>query len=82
MQNELEKKLGHISPIFQNPQTGALDGSYFASTFGSKLTNLVYDVNTKVVYYYAKESNYIASPYISENGKYCRFIDGKIVEIN
>lgn len=53
-------------------------------------TGLVFDSETKVVYYMLQEahaytgkctySGYMA-PYISENGKFCRFIDNKIVEI-
>lgn len=53
-------------------------------------TGLVFDTQTKVVYYMLTEghsfsgptnySGYMA-PYISENGKYCRFIDNQIVEI-
>lgn len=49
---------------------------------------LVYDSKTKVVYYKFYEyvdadSAHVGymSPYISENGKFCRFIDNKIVEI-
>lgn len=50
--------------------------------------SLVYHKDTKVVYimitlrweYNYETSGYFA-PYISENGKYCRYVDGKIVEI-
>lgn len=47
-------------------------------------TNLVYDTKTKIIYYKIVEYNNVGymSPYISENGKYCRFIDKKIVEVN
>lgn len=38
-----------------------------------------YDSNTNVVYYYCSGS--YMTPYYSENGKLCRYIDGKIVEI-
>ena len=51
-------------------------------------TDLVYNTETKVIYYMFDDEyldsrirNYFA-PYINENGKYCRFIDNKIVEIN
>ena len=54
-------------------------------------TNLVFDSNTKVIYYNFRSSIYVSgkrecytehlTPYISENGKFCRFIDNKIVEI-
>ena len=50
--------------------------------------SLVYYKDTKVVYIMLtmrREYNYeIAAyfaPYISENGKYCRYVDGQIVEI-
>ena len=56
-----------------------------------KDTNLVFDSYTKVIYYNfligvyvcGKRENYTEhlTPYISENGKFCRFIDNKIVEI-
>ena len=50
--------------------------------------SLVYHKDTKVVYimitlrreYNFETAGYFA-PYISENGKYCRYVDGKIVEI-
>jgi len=53
-------------------------------------TGLVFDSETKVVYYMFNEAHTFVSPctysgymapYISENGKYCRFIDNQIVEI-
>lgn len=45
---------------------------------------LVYDYNTKIVYYYFDKINGYSymNEYYSENGKICRYIDGKIVEIN
>jgi len=57
-------------------------------------TNLVYDSETKVVYYQfsrfsdiptrgsiARVGEGYMSPYIGPNGKFCRFIDNQIVEI-
>lgn len=49
--------------------------------------NLVYDVNTKIVYYaftdgVSQYSNGFMSPYYSENGKLCRFINGEIQEVD
>ena len=43
----------------------------------------VYDFRTKVIYYVAYNGKKIAfrHPYLNENGKYCRFIDGNFVEI-
>lgn len=55
-----------------------------------KKTDLVFDSETKVVYHMFEKAhcssapvNYsgFIAPYISENGKFCRFIDNKIVEI-
>lgn len=50
--------------------------------------SLVYYKDTKVVYImitldsnWDDETNSYFAPYISENGKYCRYIDDKIVEI-
>ena len=53
-------------------------------------TGLAYDKVTKVVYYYYHPSAFHGicdddmptSPYLSENGKLCRFINNQIVEIN
>ena len=54
-------------------------------------TKFAYDSETRVIYWYYMDyhKNYLGggnycgymSPYISENGKFCRFIDDKIVEI-
>ncbi len=74
---KLEKKLGLLIPIFKDKKTGKLYGDSFAEVFDCVETNLVYDGNTKVVYY--SEG---FGPYLSENGKYCRFNDDEeIVEI-
>lgn len=50
----------------------------------AKITDLVYDYHTKVMYYLKYNGKKIAfgMPYLSENGKYCRFVDDEIVEIN
>jgi len=46
---------------------------------------LFYDINTKIIYYfmngYLENDGCYSMPYISENGNYCRYIDGKIVEV-
>jgi len=88
---EPKYKLGAVGLIYRNPETGKLGGSSFDGLFGSKKTNLVYDCNTKVVYYSdaqekdeLREKVNVLSPYISENGRYCRFIEDseeQIVEI-
>lgn len=41
--------------------------------------NLVYMTDSTIVYY---KDAYKLAPYYSENGKLCRYIDGKIVEID
>ena len=52
----------------------------------TKESNLAFDADTKVIYYnfdsYKDKQGYMA-PYISENGKYCRYNGalGRIVEI-
>lgn len=42
-------------------------------------SKLVYDTNTKVIYIVSYYGEY--TPYLSENGNYCRYIDGEIVDI-
>lgn len=62
----------------------AFQGNLGQIPVATEKTNLVYDQNTKVIYYnydsYKNKRGYMA-PYISENGKFCRFIDNQIVEI-
>lgn len=69
---------------------GKNDGLYGRNEKVGDKTGLVFDSETKVVYYMLKEAHTFAgpttysgymAPYISENGKYCRFIDNQIVEI-
>lgn len=37
-------------------------------------TNLIYDKNTKIIYYYNETHYYFVSiPYYSENGKLCKY---------
>ena len=42
-------------------------------------TGLAYNEVTKVVYYYKNEN--VEAPYISENGRFCRWLGNKILEI-
>lgn len=66
-----------------------LDNGRFSITRIGHQTNLVCDEKTRVIYYkfseYADNMNVMRNsyfgPYISENGKHCRFIRDKIVEI-
>lgn len=41
--------------------------------------NIVAMKDTGVLYY---RDSFIMAPYISENGKFCKLVDGKIVEID
>ena len=54
-----------------------INGGAFLHEFND--TGLAYNEITNVIYYYCNET--VEAPYISENGKFCRFIDNKIVEI-
>ena len=77
-------RLGCLSPIYRDPETGILENSTFISITNWEKTSLVCDANTKVVYYAKNEDDKIVAtcPYLSENGKPCRLSDkGKIVEI-
>ena len=76
-------------PIFQEK-----DGKYYSSSRWTRedvprnredeLTDMVYDCTTKIVYYvvYKGKKCIFRHPYLSENGRYCRFIDGNFVEIS
>lgn len=67
----------------------AIDSASFKTIYGNE--TLAYSIETKVIYYMFSTSeckgydgygySYFA-PYISENGKFCRYIDGMIVEID
>ena len=61
----------------------SLNEEYTREEFGSgQMTGLVFDNETKIVYYkFNGPLNGFMSPYFSENGKLCRFIDNQIVEI-
>ena len=82
--------------IWENTKNGEL--SIEKENIDSIPTKLVFDSETKVIYYKLTEITTVyssvcetqepkdtkvgfMSPYISENGKYCRFIGNKIVEI-
>lgn len=60
-----------------------MDGFIRISINGDE-TNIAFDINTKVIYYVfwdEKSDMSFMAPYISENGKFCRYIGEKIVEI-
>ena len=75
-------------PEANSADTAAMQMSNLKAIDGKNY--LVYDVDTRVVYYMftTKESygnsgygySYF-SPYISENGRFCRYVNDKIVEI-
>lgn len=71
-----EKWMGLLFQIWQN----AKDRKYHACQVpGCYSTNMVYDSETKIIYYWTEIG---MTPYISENGKYCRFVDEQIIEIS
>jgi hypothetical protein len=44
--------------------------------------DVIADKNTHILYfYYSKGNNSYLSPYYSENGKLCKYEDGKIIEV-
>lgn len=86
--------MGNVVRIWENRITGKLSSG--KTSCDDIPLKLVYDATTKVVYFkfseillvskskhheeYDTKAGYM-SPYISENGKYCRFIDNQIIEI-
>lgn len=68
-----------------DPETGStvtVNAScpYLASIPGKAA--LVYDVNTRIVYYqFSGGYKGYMSPYLGENGHACQYVDGKITEI-
>lgn len=74
---------------FNDPQVLSPGISNFENIKGEDI--LFFDRNTQIVYYLFSTAQYpnthgamgygYMAPYISENGNYCRYIDGKIVEI-
>lgn len=79
------ERLGSLGLILED-ETGKLELMKYEFGFEHIGVFLVCDLNTKVVYYSQRSGSsqlnttYMC-PYLSENGKYCRFVDGKIVEI-
>lgn len=74
---------------FNDPQVLSPGISNFENIKGEDI--LFFDRNTQIVYYLFSTAQYpnthgamgygFMSPYISENGNYCRYIDSKIIEI-
>ena len=88
--------MGKLMRIYRNSITGELSSYRKDKEYES--TNLVFDSDTRAVYYKFSEVVPVYSKnfteqqpmdtkvgfmcqYINDNGKYCRFIDNKIVEI-
>lgn len=44
--------------------------------------NIVADKDTHILYYLYDFDGVVLSPYYSRNGKFCRYEDGKIIEVN
>lgn len=81
--------MGKLIRIFQDNKSGEYSsGKNLWDRRKEHPTNLAFDEQTKIIYYYFEVHNsYLQinescmSPYLSENGKFCRFIDNEIVEI-
>lgn len=56
----------------------AMDSAITVTAYHFSDDELIYDNNTGIIYIH---SNYATIPYLSENGNYCRYVDGEIVEI-
>ncbi len=67
--------MGYLRRIWQNKKTKEYVDSQLREC---ERTNLVYDTETKVIYYLFEDC---MSPLISENGRFCRWFGGEIVEI-
>lgn len=82
------KKVGRFVAILEGN-----DGKYYSAQqwnlgqipnqVKAEETDMVYDFGTKIIYYevYNGKKLVFRHPVISENGKYCRFIDGNFVEV-
>ena len=74
--DKLKYKWAYLTPIYEHPNTGELGDLAFMGLNGWNKTNLVHDMRTGIIYY-----EQTGAPYISENGKFCRFVEGTIVEV-
>ena len=73
---------GELIRILYNPKTKEYEVKWSDK---NQSTNLVCDTETHIVYYYLSHGHMsYMSPYLSENGKYCRYnaVFGRIEEIN
>ena len=86
---------GRLGPIFRDIKTHELIPEMAEPLLpapNTEKTNLVYDKNTKIVYYGHVKSiseteateeldlGHASTPYLSSNGNLCKFIHGRIVE--
>ena len=86
--------MGKLFRIWRDRKTGRLMRS--RRDENSESLSIVFDSETKIIYYKFSEYTYSAcaccnaeldtkigfmTPYLSENGKFCRFINNQIVEI-
>lgn len=78
--------VGVLKRIYQHKITGELSDRKKNHQF--EKTSLIFDENTRIIFYcFYKESetthrgSYVMTPYINKNARNCRFIDGKIVEV-
>ena len=77
--------VGELKRIWQDTSTKELVSAEGPKE-GLKRTDLVYDAQTKIVYYKCsgRRNEGFMSPYIGPNGKFCRFdglFGGRIVEV-
>ena len=66
-----------------NNETIANDGRSIYSVDIFRDADMVYDVNTRIVYIaqYTYNGNYVYTLYLSENGFPCRYVNGELVEV-
>ena len=63
--------------------TGCIDKNLESVEMENATFNLVSDPDTGIIYIknYTYHNNHVYTPYYSENGKLCKYNDGKIVEV-
>ena len=78
----------NLHPIVKFEKTDKfVDAESVVGHKGYLNTGLVYDIDTKIVYYkfmdktFSDWSGYM-SPYLGSHGRPCRFVDEKIMEIS
>lgn len=67
-----------VSDYEQHYSETAVNSAIAVTEYHFTEDELIYDTNTNIIYI---RSKYATTPYLSENGNYCRYLDGEIVEI-